>query len=69
MPKPMPAVSLSRPGSGAFRVIPALTLKFDQIAVAWRAHHAGKHADGLRAVLCWTPDHLVHHAVDAEIVP
>ena len=62
-----PSVSLSRPGSGAFRVTPPLTLKSDEMAIARATHDAGEDVERARAVRIRPPDHLVHDAVDAVI--
>src|ERR1700676_868595 len=39
----------------------------DQVAVARCAHHSREHADRLRTVGAWTPDHLIRNGVDAVV--
>ena len=68
-PKPMPKVSSSRPSNGALRVTPALTLKLIRLRSPGAPITRREHVDRTWTVLGWTPDHLVSHGVDAEVVP
>src|SRR5229473_8026395 len=39
----------------------------DQVAVTRCAHYSREHADRLRTVGAWTPDHLIRNGVDAVV--
>ena len=48
---------------------PGIDAEVDQVAIARATHHPDEHVERTRTVIGRTPDHLVRHGVDAEVVP